>query len=234
MQQRATFFADAACARFHITSISLLPFLPPPLAQAERAKAAAQPYVEGAQEVASDTAAAAKGTGEVSRLVVMLCCSVVLRRRGRHSRHGEVSMALPLWPVTPSVVSRQALLCLLVVQQMHVIATVYSTPTSTMVPALPTFSSKQATAQLGRAPASGLSETAGISKLRCRGCMAGRPFRWWFVRIRFVPPGIHPSPVEPWQATNAGFAIRWPLTSHVPGHADLQWRRARVRRLPTL
>lgn len=38
----------------------------PPLAQAERAKAAAQPYVEGAQEVASDTAAAAKGTGEVS------------------------------------------------------------------------------------------------------------------------------------------------------------------------
>lgn len=36
-----------------------------PGVQAERAKAAAQPYVDGAQEVAADTAAAAKGTGEV-------------------------------------------------------------------------------------------------------------------------------------------------------------------------
>ena len=38
--------------------------------QAERAKAAAQPYVEGAQEVAADTAAAAKGTG------VVRCCKL--------------------------------------------------------------------------------------------------------------------------------------------------------------
>lgn len=41
------------------------PPAPPNCVQADRAKQAARPYVEGAQEVAGDTAAAAKGTGQV-------------------------------------------------------------------------------------------------------------------------------------------------------------------------
>lgn len=52
----------------HFLTLRLLLML-----QAERAKAAAQPYVEGAQEVAADTAAAAKGTGEVR------CCKLMVR-----------------------------------------------------------------------------------------------------------------------------------------------------------